>query len=78
MDMMMMRFVNDENEVAIMWWAYGLGDDVSGISGDDSQMEALQAEERCSWLIQYPLLGYMKCALEFLLHSGFQYPLLGC
>ena len=27
MDMMMMRFVNDENEVAMMWWACGLGDD---------------------------------------------------
>ena len=46
MDMMMMRFVNDENEVAMMWWACGLGDDVSGITGDDSQIEASQAEER--------------------------------
>ena len=30
MDMMMMRIGKDENEVAMMWWACGLGDDVSG------------------------------------------------
>ena len=78
MDMMTLRIGKDENEVAMMWWACALGDDVSGITGDDAQIEASQAEERCSCLIQYLLLGYMKCALEFLLHSGFQYPLLGC
>ena len=48
------------------------GDDVSGITGDDSQIEASQAEERCSCLIQYPLLGYIECVGDLVLHSGFQ------
>ena len=46
MDMMTMRIGKDENEVAMTWWACGLGDDVSGITGDVSPIQALQAEER--------------------------------
>ena len=65
MHMMTVRSGDDENQVAMMWWACGLGDDFSGMTDDDSQTEASQAEERCSCLIQYPLVGYMECALEF-------------
>ena len=60
---------NDENEAAVMWWAHGLGDDVF------HETRGMILRWRHSRL-KSAAVG--NCVLEFLLDSGFQYPLLGC